>query len=947
MVSKLRFCFTALLVLCAAVAAPVYGQAGQTGTITGVVTDASTGRGVGTAKVDAVAGGGRHAATATTNAEGRYRLVVPAGTYTVLVYYPGFEEARSEQVSVAAGQSVAANITLRIAPFQLNPVVVSGRQQERVTETVAATSVVSEQDIQARPAVTPTDHLRTIPGVDIITQGVQSTNVVVRGFNNIFSGALHTITDHRMAGVPSLRVNVLHFIPTANEDLQRIEVVRGPAAALYGPNTASGVLHMITKSPLQDVGTTVSVMGGERQLFSGTFRTSQRITDRLGFKVSGSMLRGQEWTYVDPDEQAERAKFAEDPFFRQDMIRALGERLGQTPAEREAEADRRIALIGNRDNDLMRMSGEGRVDWYVTPELVTTFQAGMTNVNTGVELTGLGAAQIENWRYGYYQARANWNRLFAQVYLNTSNAGDTYLLRTGQPIVDRSTMLVGQLQHGMQVTPWQSFIYGADYFRTNPRTEGTINGIYEDDDLTTEVGAYVQSQTAITPRLELVLAGRVDDHSALPDLIFSPRAGLMYRFADERALRVTFNRAFSTPSSINQFLDLPTSIPNQRNDPSAAGAARLGYSVRVQGTGTSGFTFQQQGGGYVMRSPFTPTQLGGPAQLLPANVAIFWQAAVQVVAQQAAAAGTPLNQQMVNHLLAETPTAAQVGTNFIAGGQSFPIAGLDLAPVRPIRETTTTTYEVGYKGILQRRISLSADAWFSRIQDFVTPLTIQTPLLALNGQQVGQYLVPRLMQMGMSQGDAVATAGQLAPRLAQVPLGVISSADINANGAQLLATYTNVDESLDMWGTDIAVQALITPTLSLSLTGSIVDKDHFESEQVGIVTLNAPRRKGSVALAYRSPDNPLNWEARVRGHSGYPVRSGVYEAYACLQDVPTTPACVEGAALVDLTLGYAIPGFRGASAQLSVQNALNHDYRSFPGVPNVGRLGLLRLRYDF
>jgi outer membrane receptor for ferrienterochelin and colicins len=199
----------------------------------------------------------------------------------------------------------------------------------------------------------------------------------------------------------------------------------------------------------------------------------------------------------------------------------------------------------------------------------------------------------------------------------------------------------------------------------------------------------------------------------------------------------------------------------------------------------------------------------------------------------------------------------------------------------------------------------------------------------------------------MSQQEAVATAGLLAPQLARVPLGVVSSADINANGAQLLATYTNVDESLDMWGTDVAVQALLTPTLSLTVTGSLVDKDYFESEQVGIVTLNAPKRKGAVALAYRSADNPLNWEARVRGHAGYPVRSGVYEAYGCLPGAPPTQPCVESAALIDLTLGYAIPAFRGATAQLSVQNVLDHDYRSFPGVPNVGRLALLRLRYDF
>src|SRR5690606_27161474 len=132
------------------------------------------------------------------------------------------------------------------------------------------------------------------------------------------------------------------------------------------------------------------------------------------------------------------------------------------------------------------------------------------------------------------------------------------------------------------------------------------------------------------PMVDLVLAGRIDDHSALPDMIFSPRAALVFKPADDHAIRATFNRAFSTPTSLNQFLDLPTAVPNQGTDPQAAAAARLGYSVRVQGTGTKGFTFQQPGGGYLMR---TPQALGGPNQLIPANVAPFYPAAVGVFAQ--------------------------------------------------------------------------------------------------------------------------------------------------------------------------------------------------------------------------------------------------------------------------------------------------------------------------
>jgi outer membrane receptor for ferrienterochelin and colicins len=78
--------------------------------------------------------------------------------------------------------------------------------------------------------------------------------VVVRGFNAVFTSALHILVDYRIAAVPGLQVNRFGSIPIANEDMERIEVVLGLGAALYGPNTTNGVLHVLAKSPLTDPG---------------------------------------------------------------------------------------------------------------------------------------------------------------------------------------------------------------------------------------------------------------------------------------------------------------------------------------------------------------------------------------------------------------------------------------------------------------------------------------------------------------------------------------------------------------------------------------------------------------------------------------------------------------------------------------------------------------------
>ncbi|HEX7242789.1 MAG TPA: TonB-dependent receptor [Longimicrobiaceae bacterium] len=831
---------------------------------------------------------------------------------------------------------------------RLDPIVVSAsKRPEKAVNAPARVEVVGERAIEERPAVAAVEHLRAVPGIDVASTGLQSANVVARGFNNIFSGSLHALTDNRIAGVPSLRVNLLHFIPSNNEDMQRMEVVLGPGAALYGPNTANGILHIITRSPLDQQGTTLSVAGGERDLFHGSFRTAHLLGENLGFKLSGQYLRGTEWGYTDPAEVAERQKFASNlPFYRADLMRAVG--------VDQPEAERRIARIGTRSDEVERWSGEARADWRVTPDATAIFSVGSTTSMNGVELTGLGAAQVEDWRSTYYQARLNWNRLFAQAYLNTSDAGDTYLLRNGAPISDQSRLLVGQLQHGLSLGERQVFTYGADYQLTTPVTNGTINGLYEDDDETREFGAYLQSETALSPKLDLVLAGRVDTHSALPDPVFSPRAAVVFKPVENQAFRVSYNRAFSTPSSLNQFLDLGSSIPNLQ-------LAQLGYSLRVQGTGDTGFRFRGDDGTFRMRSPFTPAGLGGPTALLPADASLMWAAAVGAVAQGAAARGAPLPAALVSYLNTLRPTSAQIGTNYlnVVDNTTGPLASLNLPDVDPIRESLSNTLEVGYKGILGSRLLLAADVWFSRREGLVTPLTIQTPLLLLNGPQVGAFLVPRLTAFFQAAGlpaaqaaaQAAATAGQLAPGLASVPVGVVSSADINANGGQLLVTYTNVDESIDLWGSDLSATALVTDEWSVSGSASFVNDDAFESRNAGLVTLNAPKTKGSLALLYRSDRTGFNGEVRARYNAEFPVNSGVYVGTKCLggkyAEGPLTEDCVDSFTLLDLNLGYRLPRFDGATIQLNVQNVLDEEYRSFPGAPFIGRMAILRLRYDF
>ena len=94
-----------------------------------------------------------------------------------------------------------------------------------------------------------------------------------------------------------------------------------------------------------------------------------------------------------------------------------------------------------------------------------------------------------------------------RYFLNGSDAGQTYLFRTGDQIIDKSKQLAAQVQYSSDhMNNDLTLIYGIDFIETMPQTESTINGQYENDDNITEVGAYIQGKYMINSKLELLLA---------------------------------------------------------------------------------------------------------------------------------------------------------------------------------------------------------------------------------------------------------------------------------------------------------------------------------------------------------------------------------------------------------------------------------------------------------
>jgi outer membrane receptor for ferrienterochelin and colicins len=740
-----------------------------------------------------------------------------------------------------------------------------------------------------------------LPGVDVVTSGLTQHNVVTRGFNNAGSGQLLVLTDNRYAAVPSLRINAYNFIPLTPFDIDHIEVVRGPGAALYGPNTTAGVMHVITRSPFDAPGTDLAVAGGTRTLFQVEGRHAGVVGSRLGWKISGQYFRANDFGYVDPLEEASRTT-------------ALS--LGASPD---------TLRVGRRDSVIERLAGEARVDFRAGLATTLIGSVGANDALNNVDITGYGAAQVHHWRYQYAQLRLVRPNMFAQVYYNGSDAGDSYLLNTGQRLVDRSRMVVGQFQDVLHPAPWETLIWGVDAQRTDPRTGGTIFGRYEQHDLTDEAGAYLHSETRLAGA-ELVGALRVDYHNRVSGVALSPRAAVVVHPAPNHTLRLTYNRAFSTPSSYDLFLDLLLypGLP--------AGGFTLPFPIRAMGVPQgSGFTFRRDCGGALgglcMHSPFAPASLGGPTQALPADATLLWPAVVST-----------LQQLGIDISAIPAPTAAQVSSTLgrlDIGSQTFhPASPSDATDVPPLGFNITNTLELGYQGLIARRLSVEVDTYHSGYHGFTA--SYATPNVFFDDATLQAYLTPYV---------GAASAQQLAAEIAQVPVGTISPEQA-FDPNDILIVSRNFGQ-VSLWGVDAAATLALGSTVSLTGTYSWVSHDLFpDLGGIADVALNAPQHKASLAAAFHNDRRGLDARVRTRYVDGFPVISG------------TLSGQVQAYAVLDADVSWRLPFDSHTTVGVSGWNLLQAQqapggvwqfvdrHREFARVPALGRVVVSRIQIE-
>ena len=888
-----------------------------------------------------------------TNEQGTYRIDrLPPGIYEITISYIGYETTIASGVEIRAGESITQNFTLTAVALIGQQVVVSAsRKQEKALDAPVSISIVDASEIRNREVLTMSEYVKTLPGVDYSQTGISQGSMVVRGFNSVFSGTLLTLVDNRIARIPSLRLNAYDLIPLTSDDIERIEIVLGPGSALYGPNSANGVMHIITRSPFGSEGNTISISGGERSVRKLSLRHASSLNNKIGIKVSGGYVATHDWEYVDSLE-----------------VEARG--------------------FNPRDYSTERTNGEFRLDFRPTDELTLIGSVGYSKMS-GLQQTDLGAGQAKDWTYNFYQGRLLYRGWFAQIFYNTSNAGDTELITAGDPIVDNSHLMVLQLQHNASLGQKQHVAYGTDVLLTRPKTQGTVHGMHEDIDDIDEYGIYLQSETNLSDQIDLVLAGRIDKHSHIEDPFFSPRAALVIKPTPENTLRLTYNRAFSTPSTPDLFVDrigVPDVFMLDTNF-SPVLEFSPAIDLRAQGNAGTGFTFRRDDNGLPMfRTPFAPIANLPKDHYFslndPQSTNLMWGAARGVILDGLLAQFEPLAIELLGDGLGLSPDQAVAMIEQLV--EIFPgvipeqLPGLqntvailntetqefdpisDLAnavtDIGKIGSTTTETFELGYKGIVKNKLILAADVYQTRIKNFVSPLRIETPNVFLAPGPLNKALTdaitenlkdpanaslalvlifldhlnePEFGLVGNGNGTGVDELTQLfASSTAMIPFGTIVPEQATDPTA-VIVTPRNFG-NITLYGADLSFAYYPNEIWAFTGNYSYVSKDLFPNlDNIGDIALNAPKHKFNIGIDCQLPNTPLTISGKLRYRDGFPMQSGIYVGN------------VDAHTILDLNLTYQLPLSNDrftTSLNLNASNLLNQEYRSFIGSPFIGRL---------
>ncbi|WP_224367713.1 TonB-dependent receptor domain-containing protein [Hyalangium versicolor] len=187
----------------------------------------------------------------------------------------------------------AAQVDEGAVPYEERVVTASRRAQSSL-EAPNATTVITAEDIRLSGATSLVELMRRVPGADVMELGVGSANLSLRGFNQRIANKVLVLVDGRSEYQDFLGMTLWSSLPISLEEIDRIEVIRGPGSALYGANAMLGVVNIITRAPGTGQRQIHALLGGGKTV-SGSF-VSYGAASAMRYRLSVGYGQMDKWS---------------------------------------------------------------------------------------------------------------------------------------------------------------------------------------------------------------------------------------------------------------------------------------------------------------------------------------------------------------------------------------------------------------------------------------------------------------------------------------------------------------------------------------------------------------------------------------------------------------------------------------------------------------------------
>ncbi len=177
----------------------------------------------------------------------------------------------------AADESLTYLKNLKIEDLLEAEVTSVSKKPEKLVDASAAVFVITADDIRRAGARTIPEALRMAPGIQVAQIDASKWAITSRGFNDTFSNKLLVLVDGRSVYTPLFSGVFWDVQDTMTEDIERIEVIRGPGAALWGANAVNGVINIITKSAQETQGALVTAATGSHESCNAAVRYGHQL----------------------------------------------------------------------------------------------------------------------------------------------------------------------------------------------------------------------------------------------------------------------------------------------------------------------------------------------------------------------------------------------------------------------------------------------------------------------------------------------------------------------------------------------------------------------------------------------------------------------------------------------------------------------------------------------